>query len=351
VIRECQVQCPIDLDEDEAQRGQQTEQGGTPLPPEEALELFLATGTHGDHTGLYPLGPQSCNGKPFSQEQYTLPNRPQVARSALTGLSIGTSMTATVVDMDSTSEPDGIEVEACVEGPKGAAIAALAGVQRLELCSALALGGVTPGPGLCKVVRRTVDLPLTLLLRPRRGDFYYGTSEFESLELDVDFAREQGAEGVALGCLTRDGRIDRERTARLMDRARPMEVTFHRAFDQTRDQIEALEVLAELGVERVLSSGGAERAVHGLERLGQLVQQAAGRLRVIPAAGIGPENSGTILQATGAQDLHLSAGRRVVSPAWQPDQASRLGAPELPGESELTWTDGEILRKLLASLQ
>jgi copper homeostasis protein len=259
----------------------------------------------------------------------------------------GIGRTATLPD---TRTPTPIEIEVCVEGPEGARVAEQAGARRLEVCSALALGGLTPGPGTWGVVRRTVEIPLTLLLRPRRGDFSYGAGEFEALELDVDYARENGAQGVALGCLTQDGHVDRERTARLVERARPLEVTFHRAFDHARDQEEALEVLAELGVERVLSSGAAQRAVDGVERLKQLVQQAGDRLRVVPASGIGPENGRGILEATGARDLHLSAGRRQTSPAWQPQQMCALGAADLLAESELVWTDGARIRELLAGL-
>jgi len=253
--------------------------------------------------------------------------------------------------MDDSQETAAIDVEVCVEGPEGARVAARAGASRLEVCAALALGGVTPGPGLWEAIRRGVGIPLTMLLRPRRGDFCYAAGELEALELDVDHARENGAQGVALGCLTHNGCVDRERTARLVERARPLEVTFHRAFDHVRDQEEALEVLAELGVERVLSSGAEARAVDGLDRLRGLVKQAGDRLRVVPAAGIGPENGRRILEATGARDLHLSAGSRQVSSAWQPDHVCRLGADSLPPEGELVVTDGARIRELLEGLR
>ncbi|HIF40785.1 MAG TPA: copper homeostasis protein CutC [Planctomycetes bacterium] len=244
-----------------------------------------------------------------------------------------------------------IEVEVCVEGLEGAALAVQAGASRLEVCSALALGGVTPGPGLWQAVRRAVEVPLTVLLRPRRGDFCYAAGEMEALELEVAYARENGAHGVALGCLAQNGVVDRERTARLVDLARPLEVTFHRAFDHVRDQEEALEVLADLGVERVLSSGAATRAVDGLERLSELVRQAGDRLRVVPAAGIGPENGRRILEATGARDLHLSAGRVQISAAWQPEHVCRLGADSLPSEGERVVTDGARIRELVEGLR
>ena len=244
-----------------------------------------------------------------------------------------------------------IEVEVCVEGPEGACAAEQAGASRLEVCSALAVGGVTPGPGIWQAVRQAVGIPLTILLRPRRGDFCYTAGELQALEMDVAYAREHGAQGVALGCLTRDGCVDRERTARLLELARPLEVTFHRAFDHVRDQEEALEVLADLGVERVLSSGAEARAVDGLERLRILVEQAGDRLRVVPAAGIGPENGRRILEATGARDLHLSAGRMQPSMAWQSDHVCRLGADSLPPEGELVVTDGARIRELLEGLR
>lgn len=244
-----------------------------------------------------------------------------------------------------------VEVEVCVEGPEGARVAVQAGASRLEVCSALALGGLTPGPGLWEAVRRGGGIPLTMLLRPRRGDFCYGAGEMEALELDVAHARDNGAQGVALGCLTRNGCVDREHTARLVELARPLEVTFHRAFDHVRDQGEALEVLADLGVERVLSSGAEAQAVEGLERLRDLVEQAGDRLRVVPAAGIGPENGRRILDATGARDLHLSAGRTEVSPVWQPERVCGLGADSLPAEGERVVTDGARIRELVEGLR
>ena len=257
----------------------------------------------------------------------------------------------TVMRMDDARVIAPIEVEVCVEGPEGAVAAAQAGASRLEVCSALALGGVTPGPGLWQAVRQSVGIPLTVLLRPRRGDFCYTAGEMEALEMDVAYARENGAHGVALGCLALDGSVDRERTARLVELARPLEVTFHRAFDHVRDQEEALEILAELGVERVLSSGAEARAVDGLERLRSLVQQAADRLRIVPAAGIGPENGRMILEVTGARDLHLPASRREDSPAWQPEQVCGLGAASLPAEGERVVTDGGQIRELLEGLR
>ncbi len=245
-----------------------------------------------------------------------------------------------------------------MQGEADARVAEESGADRIELCSALVVGGVTPGPGLWQVAQAAVGIPITVLLRPRRGDFVYDQAEQRAVEADIAFARKCGVRGVALGCLTRGGQIDRDCLARWVELAGPLEVTFHRAFDHTRDLSEALEVLRLSGVARVLSSGGAASAEEGVHVLKGLVAQAGSDLRIVPAAGISPQNAVALLQVSGARDLHLSASRLVQRhAAWRAsstepplERPCGLGAARLPEEDELKTTDGEQIRELLRTL-
>lgn len=236
-----------------------------------------------------------------------------------------------------------ILLEVCAGDVESARAAAAGGADRLELCAALEVGGVTAGPGTLRAVRDAVDLPLVVLARPRRGDFLYTGAELAALAGDVDAAREAGAQGVALGVLDADGCVDREATARLVERARPLEVTFHRAFDLVRDPDEALETLVELGVERVLTSGGAPDVVAGLPRLKTLVAAARGRIGILPGGGVRAANAARIAAESGARELHLSAARVVPSGMRHRVEALDLGA-QLPGEYELRSTSPEEVR-------
>jgi copper homeostasis protein len=203
-----------------------------------------------------------------------------------------------------------VVVEVCVESVAGVRAAAAAGAQRVELCSALIDGGLTPSAG---ALARAVDaggIDLVVLVRPRGGDFLYDEDELAVMERDVDLARVAGAAGVALGCLTRDGAVDVECTARLVARADGLAVTFHRAFDLVRAPERELETLVELGVARVLTSGGAVSAFDGRERIAALVRAARGRLTVVAAGGVRPENVRELVRATGVSEVHASASAR-----------------------------------------
>ncbi len=241
-----------------------------------------------------------------------------------------------------------IQIEVCTETVAGAVAAAQAGADRLELCSALALGGLTPGPGLLAEVLARVDAGVVVLCRPRRGDFFYDGDEFAALARDVDAARAAGASGVALGVLTRGGEVDQARTRELIDRAGSMEVCFHRAFDQVPDQVAALETLVGLGVTRILTSGGGQDVVDGLDRLSHLCALAGGRLSILPGGGVSEHNGARIVEVTGVRELHFSAGATQASPMAGPFPVPMEG-PRL-AEEQLRVTDAQRVRTLRASL-
>ncbi len=198
-------------------------------------------------------------------------------------------------------------LEICVEDLAAAKRAVAAGADRLELCLDLAAGGLTPPRELVVAARAATDVPLHVLVRPRAGDFAFDETECRRMKTAVDAAYEAGADGVVLGVLRPDGRVGRERLARLLDRAHPMSVTFHRAMDEVPDPLEALETLVELGVDRVLTSGGAPSVPEGLDVLAELVRAAGDRLVVLPGGGVRSADAARILERTGAWELHGSA--------------------------------------------
>ena len=190
------------------------------------------------------------------------------------------------------------------------ALAAQAGgAGRIELCTGLELGGLTPSHGQIAVVRERVALPLYVLIRPHAGDFLYSEAEIETMRRDIESCAALGCDGVVLGVLDADARVDAPRCLELIRAAGSMGVTFHRAFDMTRDLSRSLEDVIALGVERVLTSGAAPSALEGADTLRALVAQAGDRIIVMPGAGIGPDNISELARFTGARELHASAKR------------------------------------------
>jgi copper homeostasis protein len=200
-----------------------------------------------------------------------------------------------------------ITLEICVNGVESALAAQAGGADRVELCDNLGEGGTTPSWGAVKLARERLSIGLQVMIRPRGGDFCYSPLEFAVMQADIEQAKRLDADGVVLGLLHPDGTIDQARTRSLIELARPLVVTFHRAFDLTRDPAAALETLIELGLERVLTSGQQPTAEAGLPLLAALHRQAAGRIRVMAGAGITAANARRILAATGISELHLGS--------------------------------------------
>ncbi|GMA15277.1 copper homeostasis protein CutC (plasmid) [Deinococcus metallilatus] len=205
-------------------------------------------------------------------------------------------------------------IEVCVEGVDAVVTAQQNGADRVELCAGLALGGLTPGPGVVERALEVARIPVHVLVRPREGDFLYSDEEFTTLLRDVEWLRECSVHGVVIGCLTQAGEVDRERTRQLVQAARPMSVTFHRAFDQARDPLEALEVLVECGVDRVLTSGQRGSAVEGAATLRQLVSAAGNRITILGCGGLRPHNIRQVLEGVPLAEVHFSALQAVPSP-------------------------------------
>lgn len=193
-------------------------------------------------------------------------------------------------------------------GSLGSALAAQdAGADRVELCEGLASGGTTPSYGTLALARERVWIPLFVLVRPRAGDFLYDARETEVMLRDIEMCVRLGCDGVVIGALQADGDIDLPLCERLVAAAGPLQVTFHRAFDAARDPVQALEQVIALGCRRILTSGGQAAAMEGADRIAMLARQAAGRVTLMPGAGIDAGNVATLATLTGAREFHASA--------------------------------------------
>jgi len=198
-------------------------------------------------------------------------------------------------------------IEIAVFNLESAVAAQAAGAHRIELCSAPAEGGLTPSAATMRLARKYVKIPIHVMIRPREGDFCYSVKEFECMLLDIAAAKVAGMEGIVAGILNPDGTVDQQRISILVDAAAPMNVTFHRAFDMTRDQDEALEAIIDSGCSRILTSGGQQTAPQGIEKLASLIKKAENRITIMPGSGINHENIKYIAETTNAKEIHLSA--------------------------------------------
>jgi copper homeostasis protein len=204
-------------------------------------------------------------------------------------------------------------IEVCVDSVASARAAERGGAGRLELCSALVEGGISPSAGLIETTKAAVRVPLHVMIRPRGGDFCYDPHEFDAMKRDIELVKRFGADGVVFGILDLNGQIDARRTQELLDLSRPLSVTFHRAFDVTADLFRALEDLCNLGIDRVLTSGGYRTCLLGREKIADLIKKADRRIVVMPGGGIKPENARNLVERTGAREIHV--GLRSVLPS------------------------------------
>ena len=204
-------------------------------------------------------------------------------------------------------------LEIAVFNIDSAIAAAQAGADRLELCENPQDGGTTPSYGFMKTVRELVSIPIFPIIRPHGGDFLYSDAAFRVMQKDIALAKELGFEGVVLGLLNSNGTIDAYRTAKLVELAYPMEVTFHRAFDRANLPLEALETIIQTGCSRILTSGQQPNAMEAKELIKELVNQAADRIIILPGSGVRANNIQALASFTGAQELHSSARKLVPS--------------------------------------
>ena len=195
-------------------------------------------------------------------------------------------------------------LEISVETLEGALAAERGGTDRIELCGNLSVGGITPGVDLVRAVRRAIRIPMFVMIRPRAGNFVYSDSEFEMMKRSIVEAKQSSVEGVVLGILRNDRRVNIERTRALVEFARPLPVTYHRAFDESADLHQALEDVIQTGATRILTSGGAAGAPEGTAMLAELVTDARDRIIIVPGAGITSLNVEKVWRQTGVREFH-----------------------------------------------
>lgn len=246
---------------------------------------------------------------------------------------------------------DRIILEACVDSVEAAIAAQEGGADRVELCANLLEGGTTPSAGTIQLARENLDVGLNVMIRPRGGDFCYSDVESEAMKVDIELAKKLGANGVVFGILKEDGSVDTERTGALVAHARPMSVTFHRAFDMSRDPYEALEDIIKLGIDRVLTSGQEYSALEGLDLITDLVQKAGDRIIVMPGGGITERNIEKIVEHSGAKEAHVAAPVGVESRMKYRNTRCFMGGELRPPEFTLTVTDPNRIRAFLRAVQ
>lgn len=200
-------------------------------------------------------------------------------------------------------------LEACVESFSEALAAQSAGAGRIELCENLAVGGTTPSYGTIKLCCRHLKIPVATMIRPRGGDFCYSEDEFRIMQEDVEICKKLGSQGVVFGILTKENKIDIERTRILVDLAQPMQTVFHKAFDELEAPFDAMEQLIGIGVNRILTSGTKSTAMEGQEIIRELIAQAAGRITILVAGKVTFENLKELEELIPAKEFH---GKRVV---------------------------------------
>ena len=238
--------------------------------------------------------------------------------------------------------------EVAVDSLESALTAQDCGVDRIELCADLGIGGLTPSAGMIALASERLRIPIHVIIRPRRGDFLYSAAEFAIMRRDIVMAKAAGAQGVVLGMLLADGGLDLERTGELLELAKPMSLTFHRAFDMCRQPELALEQLVELGVQRLLSSGQAQSAEAGMTLLTALVRRAAGRIIIMPGAGITAGNIRRIAETTGAREFHFSARQLVDGPMRYRKAGPSMG--EMMPEYARSYASAGRIRDAMAAL-
>jgi copper homeostasis protein len=244
----------------------------------------------------------------------------------------------------------GILLEVAIASVEDALTAQAGGADRLELNSALELGGLTPSAAMIREVCAASSLPLVVLCRPRPGGFHYSPAEFRVLLADAHHALAEGATGIAFGVLHADGTIDRERVAQVVRSIGPERAVFHRAFDVTPDPALALSGLIDLGIHRVMSSGQQPSALAGADLLAEMIRLSEGRIEVLPAGGINPLTVGELLKRTGAQQVHGSLRASASDPSTASRPHVRFGATWVPAEDHFGCTSPDAVRQMRAVL-
>jgi copper homeostasis protein len=242
-------------------------------------------------------------------------------------------------------------IEICVEGIDAFVAAQSAGADRVELCASLLEGGLTPSFGVIRQAQAVASIPLHVIIRPRGGDFLYSDLEYATMLDDVRTCRDLGVAGVVFGCLTAGGHIDEARMRELTEASRPMKVTCHRAFDMTRDPLEAIEALVRCGVDRVLTSGQHDTALDGIDVLRKVHDAARARIVIMACGALDESNIAAVLAGSGADELHFAALRTAPGGMTFRNPHVGMGGTALEREYQLTLTDPDAVRRTIAAVR
>lgn len=242
-------------------------------------------------------------------------------------------------------------IEICVDNVESAIVAQNAGADRVELCNNLPEGGTTPGIGTIFSARNNLNIGLHVIIRPRGGDFLYTNLEYDIMRKEIDICGECGIDGIVVGILDSEGSIDVERTAKLIELARPMSATFHRAFDMCNDPVKGLENVIATGADRLLTSGQKKSAEEGIELISHLIMLAHNRVIIMPGSGINESNIRFIAESTGAREFHLTARKIGDSEMiFRRRDISMGGIPDIPEFSRKV-TDPDMIRSIINNLK
>lgn len=217
-----------------------------------------------------------------------------------------------------------MKIEIAANSYESALIASKAGADRIELCANLEIGGTTPSPGQIICVKKALQIPVHALIRPRGGDFVYSELELMEIIESIHYCRSMGIEGVVLGFLTPQGEVDTEITKRVLEHTGDMDITFHRAFDMVIHQGKAMETIIDLGFDRILTSGGTQSTPEGIRKIASLVEQAEGRIVIMPGGGINENNIMDFIEYTTASEFHLSGKVEIKSPVEYQNKSLEL---------------------------
>jgi copper homeostasis protein len=243
-----------------------------------------------------------------------------------------------------------MEIEVCAGSVQSVIEAEKGGASRVELCDNLFEGGTTPSAATIELSCKSVKIPIYVMIRPRGGDFFYSALEFEIMKKDIFYAKKYGASGIVIGFLLPDGSVDERRTAELVLTAQKLDmgVTFHRAFDMCSNPYKAIETIISTGCERILTSGGENKAVDGKKLIKELVTAANGRISVMAGSGINPSNVEDLIEYTGIKEVHISGKHRVAGKMiYRNPKINMGGLPGIP-EYEIDVTDSETVKKIVS---
>ena len=230
------------------------------------------------------------------------------------------------------------KIEACIGTLQSGIEAEKGGANRVELCDNLAEGGTTPSAALIQMTKERLKIPAAVMIRPRHGDFLYSDLEFEIMKKDIEFCKTVGVEAVVFGLLTPDGQIDCQRTMRLVESTGNMQVCFHRAVDLSRDYFEAIEQIINCGCTRILTSGGANKAVEGFENIRKAQELYGNKIEIMVGSGINAENVSKF-HSVGIRNFHLSGKVQIDSLMSYRKEGVSMGAISAEEEYKITQTD------------